>query len=926
MTDLKAQFLIEADGSQAKTELAGVASAAKGMEQGIANAARGTKTSAASIGAAAQDAASKAEASNRRWIASLERLAATYGKPKSAALEFQMAQRSLSAQQQAEAQKYIAAIKSTETANVSFGMSAAATANAMRMIPMQMTDIVTQLAGGQNPFLILTQQGGQLKDSFGGIIPALRGVGSYLVGLVNPLTVAAAGVGSLAIAYELGFREAGRFTQSLILTGYQAGITADQLASMARAISASGGTVGAAASALNQVASTGKFAGEQIELIAQAALEMQRATGKAVDETIDEFVRLSEAPTDAIFKLNEAQNFLTAAAYAQISALEEQGRRSEAAAIAQTAYATATIDRARDIQDSAGTLERAWNTLASAAKGAWDAMLNVGRPTPTADLQRQAEVIRAQINELQFGGGGFTENAGGAAFGRGVAGRAAAIKKLTSDLAEIDAQLTQSVGDELTAQAKAATAQLAAAKIAAQRRLDEQRKSMRSRKEMRDEEIDQLEKDAKLLGLAEDEIANRRAQINEKYKNADGRTKAYQDDAATRVLQQLREQEAALYAQLQASQRLSSAEQERVKFEQQIADLKVKGTLTAEQKSLLANQELIRAQLDRNVAIEREVRLKEESAKIDSLRQSLAATLATDEQQYADQVAATGLGRRAQEQLRAQQRIYRDFQRQMQQAARQQASGDISMDTYRAQTELLETNLQDRLESQRRYYADLAVAESDWQRGAAAAFADYEDSVRNLARVSADAFTGWLKGAEDALVNFVKTGKLSFSDLADSIISDLVRISVRQGITGPLASAIGSFFSPASAPAGVTPGVDWTYASGGYTGNGGKYDPAGIVHRGEYVLNQEATKRIGVGTLDRLNRGYANGGLVGAGASGTAQSQVSVVLNNNGQPMAMTQQPKVSMDSVKGLIVEVFLGDTRVNGPMTRSLRGALGG
>ena len=59
-------------------------------------------------------------------------------------------------------------------------MSAAAMNAAMRSVPAQMTDVVTQLAGGQSPLLILTQQGGQLRDMFGGVGPAVRAVGTYL--------------------------------------------------------------------------------------------------------------------------------------------------------------------------------------------------------------------------------------------------------------------------------------------------------------------------------------------------------------------------------------------------------------------------------------------------------------------------------------------------------------------------------------------------------------------------------------------------------------------------------------------------------------------------------------------------------------------------------------------------------------------------
>lgn len=66
---------------------------------------------------------------------------------------------------------------------------------------------------------------------------------------------------------------------------------------------------------------------------------------------------------------------------------------------------------------------------------------------------------------------------------------------------------------------------------------------------------------------------------------------------------------------------------------------------------------------------------------------------------------------------------------------------------------------------------------------------------------------------------------------------------------------------------GTSSFVGPTFATGGYTGAGGKYEPAGIVHRGEFVMNAEATRRIGVGNLSRL-QGYADGGLVGGAVSG----------------------------------------------------------
>lgn len=66
------------------------------------------------------------------------------------------------------------------------------------------------------------------------------------------------------------------------------------------------------------------------------------------------------------------------------------------------------------------------------------------------------------------------------------------------------------------------------------------------------------------------------------------------------------------------------------------------------------------------------------------------------------------------------------------------------------------------------------------------------------------------------------------------------------------------------------------YATGGYTGNGGKYQPMGIVHGGEYVMTKEATSRLGVATLNALNYGkqaLIAGGL-GIGLATAAPIQV----------------------------------------------------
>ena len=118
---------------------------------------------------------------------------------------------------------------------------------------------------------------------------------------------------------------------------------------------------------------------------------------------------------------------------------------------------------------------------------------------------------------------------------------------------------------------------------------------------------------------------------------------------------------------------------------------------------------------------------------------------------------------------------------------------------------------------------------------------------------------------EDGIIEFVQTGKLSFSDLADGIIADLVRIGVRK-------AAVGIFSSFAGAGAGFGMG----FSDGGYTGDGGKFEPKGVVHGGEFVVNKEVVSQPGAREfLERMNantKGYADGGYVGSTASATKSS------------------------------------------------------
>lgn len=260
------------------------------------------------------------------------------------------------------------------------GLNAKETTWALRQVPAQFTDIVVSLQGGQAPMTVLLQQGGQLKDMFGGIGNAARALGGYIAGLITPLNLAIAGTAAMAFAYEKGASEARNLEKALILSGNAAGTTGSELQAMAAKVAeATGATQSSVSAAVAGMAESGKISKEVMETASAAAINFNRAAGTAIEDTVKQFEKLSKEPTAALVELNQQYRFLTAEIYEQVKALEQQGEVSEAAKLAAEAYADAINRRSAQIVANVGWMEAAWNGLAKVAKSAWDQMLGIGR-------------------------------------------------------------------------------------------------------------------------------------------------------------------------------------------------------------------------------------------------------------------------------------------------------------------------------------------------------------------------------------------------------------------------------------------------------------------------------------------------------------------------------------------------------------------
>ncbi|ULJ59739.1 phage tail tape measure protein [Wielerella bovis] len=280
--------------------------------------------------------------------------------------------------------------KATNRATISQGQYN----NAMRMMPAQITDVVTQLAGGQSPFLIAIQQGGQMRDMFGGFGNMFRGVAS----LFSPFKLAMAGaigsVGALSLAVYQGSQELQEFQAALILSGNKAGLTAEQLQTVAIAVGKSTGAYGAAKDAVLALVQAGVSGAENFVQFSESIVLQSQATGQSVDDLAKKYAEIANDPLKAVQTLSGAYSTMTADVYKQVKALQEQGREQDAVALVQRKFSDESAQMSKRVLENLGLIERGWKGIKEAASGAWEAMKSIGREST---LQEQLALVEHKL-------------------------------------------------------------------------------------------------------------------------------------------------------------------------------------------------------------------------------------------------------------------------------------------------------------------------------------------------------------------------------------------------------------------------------------------------------------------------------------------------------------------------------------------------
>ncbi len=736
-----------------------------------------------------------------------------------------------------------------ESAARKAGISVGQYTAAMRMLPAQFTDVATQLAGGQNPWLILLQQGGQVKDSFGGVIPTFRA----LLGSISPVMLGigalSSATGALLYTWYAGSSTLSDFNKTLVLSGNTAGLTADRMLTLARSGQSAGLTFNQTSKALTELINAGVRAGAHFDDMSQAVARFTEASGVPVDKVAAAYGKLTTDPTSGLIAMARQFHNVTAEQIAHVAQLQRAGDEAGALKAANDAATAGFNDQTKSIRDNMGSIETAADTLKRAFKSMWDAALDVGRPDTAQEMVTKAEAAFKKADEIWNlrKDDRYVNDEARARFWND---RETA--RLALDMAQQQAGISKA--NEANA-SREAVAESDRQKYAAQAQSNYAKtQSALEKYTSRQNELNKALKDGRILQADYNiNMAVAKKEYEDSLKKpTKGRTPggAKLTDSTSAQTLELQTQLEVLRQHSDINDTISQQRQQLWKEQARFTVLEQAArtrALTEDEKSLLASKGKVLAQAEINAKLGDQIVTQERLNRLQDTSQKYVTQMGEKTRALAE---SAGMSSRAAQRRHEEAQLLQGWKN---------GGGSEKDQGYQKELQALQG-----------YYQEQDKMRGDWLSGGKSAWADYADSAGDaygqMKNVAASTFDGMTQNLADMLT----TGKAKWSDFTRSTLSMLAQIALKQagvGIVGAVSSAIG-------------------FAGGGYTGSGGKYEPAGVVHRGEFVFTKEATSRIGVGNLYSMMRGYASGGLVGGGNMPAAATRgISVYA-----PVSVSQQ------------------------------------
>ena len=698
--------------------------------------------------AALEESKNKARAAEeaKKFIQALREQEEAAGKSKSELLEMKAAQLGVSQ----EAAPYIARLKEQEKQIQKLGISTGQYNQAMKLLPMQITDVVTSLASGMPVWLVAIQQGGQIKDSFGGASNALKALLSFL----NPVNVAF-----------------GLLSGTLAIAAYNAYKTQTEFEAIKKTVQETTGL-------------TGDFA----EKIATGIQELSDKTGESAEDLAKAYITTKDGASEAIKKLvdvgmtyddakKKVNEYKGASSFVSLNN-EIANHKNKVLELGDSWYEV--LKAKRDYASpSGGLLGKELGYVNPMLKFALNTYEDIGKVVKDAnkDMAERAERIDKENLALN---------------------RVRAAQEALNKAIEDQKGVARSADEELKKRA--------AENVEFRRKeLEEIKKQEQKKKEAKGGIVrgptEQLDKELYVLKAQLETLKEHRT-VN---------------DVISRQRKSLWsiEKQIEILEGAQSKRKLTGAEQALLNEQKAVLEM-------ARQKAELGDQIVLQ---------ERKNKLEQDSIKFIRETQAAIDVLGLKQLGYTEKQIERELELR---------KLRTDYEAQ---------GGSVSDEVFQQ----MEAKL-------KQYYQTQDEVQGNWLAGAKNAWElfaeDANNAYGNVQQIASEA----LNGLTNQLANFIATGKANFKDFSTAIIKMIIQMITKMVVFNALSGLMG--------------GQTWTmgsllkniggFAGGGYTGDGGKYEPAGIVHKGEFVMTKEATQRIGVGNLYRMMRGYANGGAVGS--------------------------------------------------------------
>lgn len=804
------------------------------------------------------------------------------------------------------------------------GMSAKAYQAALRGLPAQFTDIAVSLQAGQAPLTVFLQQGGQIKDMFGGVGPAAKAMGGYILDLINPLTVAAAAAATLGVVFYDVEKQISAFNASLFQGGANSGQTVESLAEIAKSAASLTGSLSSAKDAVTALAAAGRTSEIQFRNLAQAAAAVSKFTGQSAADVGKAFGDLGENATKAAQKISSEYGLLTAAQYEVIRGLDEQGKRQQALDTLSESLNKNAQERLRRYRESLSEIERDWQDIGTAISNAYSQVKGELFPDDTKqmeiaqrilDTRKEGGFVGALSNLFSFGDNTnqalreqiklITERRGAAA----AAAKAEAeittreqrrieTSKQLADLAKSARTQTQKLQDDLKELDKTKAESIKNGGFGAKEETDYAKARKNIEQEIADIKAREVKKNApKYANRGVAEAENTFARLYSQY-----------DPAAQAARALTKEQ-----GQLDLA--LSKGKITQEEYSKALAQASINYAAALKGAQGLTAAEQYRAQVNRRLAIEEEgYRVEANSVGMGDLQADRYRQRVQLERQMNDEIIAL------QDNLR------------LAENASQRAA-------IQEQIKILEETNPARLQALQKGWAQMDQAMLNPINGWTAAVQNFGNQARDIAGQTQSIFSSAFNSISTDITSAIMSGQLSFSTLGDiasnvvrEIITGFVRMGVQMALNAALNATLGTAaagqsmilagttataWAPAAAMASlatlgansvpaaaaltsttalatslaVIPG----FATGGYVSGAGTGTSDSIMARlsdGEFVVNAAATKRNRA-LLEAINsneRVSVAGGASATSSAPPSSSQVAV---------AAAPQPKVTVNLIE---------------------------